>query len=50
LGGNAAERTPCANRVGALEQSIRSYAETRGDHVVETSLGMTFDSLGEAYD
>uniref|UniRef100_A0ACD5ZA16 Uncharacterized protein n=1 Tax=Avena sativa TaxID=4498 RepID=A0ACD5ZA16_AVESA len=53
VGGNAAERTPCANRVGALEQTIRSYAEKRGEegeYVVEPSLSLTFDSLGEAYD
>uniref|UniRef100_A0ACD5Z607 Uncharacterized protein n=1 Tax=Avena sativa TaxID=4498 RepID=A0ACD5Z607_AVESA len=50
VGGNAAERTPCASRVGALEQTIRSYTEKRGEHVVEPSLGLTFDSLGEAYD
>lgn len=49
-GGNVGERTPCANRVGALEQTIRSYAETSGDHVLEPSLGMKFDSFGEAYD
>ncbi|XP_047077061.1 uncharacterized protein LOC124687310 isoform X2 [Lolium rigidum] len=50
VGGNAAERTPCPNWIGALEKTIRSYAETRGDHVVEPTLGLTFDSLGEAYD
>uniref|UniRef100_A0ACD6A8I6 Uncharacterized protein n=1 Tax=Avena sativa TaxID=4498 RepID=A0ACD6A8I6_AVESA len=50
VGGNAVERTLCANRVGALEQTIRSYAEIRGDHVVEPSLGLTVDSLEEAYD
>jgi hypothetical protein len=29
---------------------IRSYPERRGDFVLEPLLGMTFDSLGEAYD
>jgi hypothetical protein len=29
---------------------IRSYPERRADYVLEPSLGMTFDSLGEAYD
>jgi hypothetical protein len=35
VGANAAERTPCASRMGALEKSIRSYPDTRGEHVVE---------------
>ena len=32
-----------------LEKSIRSYPEKRGDHVVESALEMSFDSLVEAY-
>jgi hypothetical protein len=36
--------------MGALEKSIRSYPENIGQHVVEPAIGMTFDSLGEAYD
>jgi hypothetical protein len=50
VGGNATERSPCPNRVGALEKIIRSYPETRGEFVLEPTLGMTFDSLGKAYD
>jgi hypothetical protein len=52
VGDNAAERIPCANRTAVLEISItiRSYPETREEHVVEPSTGMTFDSLGEVYD
>uniref|UniRef100_A0ACD6AJR7 Uncharacterized protein n=1 Tax=Avena sativa TaxID=4498 RepID=A0ACD6AJR7_AVESA len=50
VGGNAAKRTSCLNRVGALEKTIWSYVEKRGDHIVEPLLGLTFDSLGEAYD
>ncbi|XP_047052817.1 uncharacterized protein LOC124658863 [Lolium rigidum] len=50
VGGHATERSPCPNRVGTLEKMIRSYPERRGDYVLEPSLGMTFDSLGEAYD
>ncbi|XP_051184472.1 uncharacterized protein [Lolium perenne] len=50
VGAHATERSPCPNRVGTLEKMIRSYPERRGDHVLEPSLGMTFDSLGEAYD
>jgi hypothetical protein len=36
--------------MGAVEKSIRSYPEKIGQHVVEPAIGMTFDSLGEAYD
>jgi hypothetical protein len=50
VGANAVERTPCASRMGALEKTIRSYPKNRGQHVVEPAMGMTFDSLGEAYD
>jgi hypothetical protein len=35
--------------MGALEKTIRSYPEKREEHVAEPSIGMTFDSLGEAY-
>lgn len=44
------DRTPCPERVGALEQTIRGYAGKLGDHVVEPAIGLTFDSLSEAYD
>lgn len=37
-------------RVGALEQTIRGYADKLGTHVVEPSIGLTSDSLGEAYE
>ncbi|KAM0903379.1 hypothetical protein ACQ4PT_018628 [Festuca glaucescens] len=50
VGANAAEQTPCPNRIGALEKIIRSYPKKRGEFVLEPTLGMTFDSLGEAYD
>lgn len=50
VGGHAAERIPCAARIGALEKSIKTYPEKMGEHVVEPAPGMTFDSLGEAYD
>jgi hypothetical protein len=46
-GANTTERTPCANGIGALEKSIRSYLETRGEYVIDLTLGMTFDSLSE---
>jgi hypothetical protein len=44
------DRTPCASRKSALEKSIREYAEKLGDDVIDPCLGITFDSLGEAYD
>jgi hypothetical protein len=47
---NAAEHTPCANKIGALEKLIRSYPKKRGKHIVEPMLGMTFDSLGKVYE
>lgn len=43
-------RTPYPNRIGALEVTIRGYVDKLGDHVVVTTIGLTFDSLGEAYD
>jgi hypothetical protein len=36
--------------MGALEKRIRSYPENPEQPVVEPAIGMTFDSLGEAYD
>lgn len=50
VGNHPPDRTPCPERVGALEQTIRGYADKLGDHVVEPAIGLTFDSLGEAYD
>jgi hypothetical protein len=43
---NTAEITPCANTIGPLEKSVRSYPETQGEHVVELSLG-AFNMLDE---
>lgn len=50
VGKQLLDKAPCAERVGALEKTIRGYAKTLGDCVVEPSVGLTFDSLGEAYD
>lgn len=35
IGKQPLDRTPCPNRIGALEKTIRGYPEKRGDHVVE---------------
>ena len=36
--------------MGALEKSIRCYAENLADSVIKLDLGTSFDTLGEAYD
>lgn len=36
--------------MGALEKTIRGFAEREGDEVVKLELGIAFDSLTEAYD
>ena len=36
--------------MGALEMSVRSYAEDLTKSVVKPELGTSFDSTGEAYD
>lgn len=50
LGSAPPDRTPCPSRMSALEESIRKYAEESTKSVVRPTLGLTFDSLGEAYD
>ncbi|KAE8818010.1 endonuclease V [Hordeum vulgare] len=50
VGNQTPDRATCPERVGALEQTIRGYADKLGDHVVERAIGLTFDSLCEAYD
>ncbi|XP_044426035.1 uncharacterized protein [Triticum aestivum] len=50
VGQQAPDRAPCPDRVCALEQTIRGYAEKLGPNVIEPEIGLTFDSLGEAYD
>ena len=50
IGAAPAERQPCASRMGALEMSVRSYAEDPTESVVKPELGTSFNSLGEAYD
>ncbi|VAI13082.1 unnamed protein product [Triticum turgidum subsp. durum] len=50
LGSAPPDRTPCPSRMSALEESMRKYAEEPRKNVVQPSLGLTFDSVGEAYD
>jgi hypothetical protein len=49
VGANPIQPTPCPGRMGALEKSIRGFAEREVDEVVKPELGTTFDSLTEAY-
>lgn len=44
------ERAASADRISALELAFRGFAKRKGDAVVVPKLGLTFDSLGEAYD
>ncbi|XP_037420117.1 protein FAR1-RELATED SEQUENCE 5-like [Triticum dicoccoides] len=44
------ERAASADRISALELAFRGFAERKGEAVVVPSMGLTFDSLGEAYD
>uniref|UniRef100_A0A8R7QHP4 FAR1 domain-containing protein n=2 Tax=Triticum urartu TaxID=4572 RepID=A0A8R7QHP4_TRIUA len=44
------DRVPCAGRVTPLEETIRRYADKPTESVVKPQIGMSFDSLGEAYD
>ncbi|VAH94278.1 unnamed protein product [Triticum turgidum subsp. durum] len=50
LGSAPPDRVPCPSRMSALEISIRKYAEQPDKSVVRPELGLSFDSLGEAYD
>lgn len=50
LGSAPPDRTPCPSRISALDQSIRKYAEEPMKSVIRPELGLSFDSLGEAYD
>lgn len=44
------ERAVSADRISALELAFRGFAERKEEAVVVPSMGLTFDSLGEAYD
>jgi hypothetical protein len=44
------ERAASADRISALESSFRGFTERNRDEVLCPVIGMTFDSMGEAYD
>jgi hypothetical protein len=44
------ERAASANRISALESSFRGFAERKSEEVLSPIIGLTFDSMGEAYD
>ncbi|KAM3298792.1 hypothetical protein ACQJBY_040327 [Aegilops geniculata] len=44
------ERKTKPDRVAPLEQALRGFATRKTDAVVAPSVGLVFDSLGEAYD
>jgi hypothetical protein len=44
------ERAASAERISALETALRGFAERKSDEVVCPVIGLTFDSMGEAYD
>ncbi|XP_044443462.1 uncharacterized protein [Triticum aestivum] len=44
------ERKTKHDRVAPLEQALRGFANRKTDAVVAPSIGLVFDSLGEAYD
>lgn len=44
------QRPPCPGRMGALEQTVKRFAEDPSDDVIQPALGMSFDDLNEAYD
>ena len=49
IGAAPLERTICPNRMGALEKSIRGYAENPNETVIKPELGTSFDSIGEVH-
>ncbi|XP_044385859.1 uncharacterized protein [Triticum aestivum] len=50
LGSAPPDWVPCPSRMSALEISIRKYVEQPDKSVVKPEPGLSFDSLGEAYD
>ena len=50
LGSAPPDRLPCPSRMTALELTIRKYAEQPDKSVMRPELGLSFDSLDEAYD
>ncbi|VAI79748.1 unnamed protein product [Triticum turgidum subsp. durum] len=50
VGAAAPGRAPCLDRMTALEKLVRVFAETPGENVIVPKIGVSFDTLGEAYD
>uniref|UniRef100_A0A453AJS9 FAR1 domain-containing protein n=1 Tax=Aegilops tauschii subsp. strangulata TaxID=200361 RepID=A0A453AJS9_AEGTS len=50
VGAAAPGRPPCANRITALEKTVREFADHPRDIVMVPKIGTSFDTLGEAYD
>jgi hypothetical protein len=44
------ERAASAERISALESAFRGFAERKSTEVLSPKIGLSFDSLGEAYD
>jgi hypothetical protein len=44
------ERATSADRISALESSFRGFAERKNEEVLCPKIGLSFDSMGEAYD
>jgi hypothetical protein len=44
------ERAASANRISALESSFCGFAERKSEEVLAPIIGLTFDSMREAYD
>ena len=49
IGAAAPSRPPCPSRISAFEKAVRSFADNPTDNVITPVIGMTFDSVGEAY-
>nr|XP_040251552.1 uncharacterized protein LOC109737869 [Aegilops tauschii subsp. strangulata] len=50
VGAAAPGRPPCADRITALEKTVREFADHPRDIVMVPKIGTSFDTLGEAYD
>uniref|UniRef100_A0A453STH3 FAR1 domain-containing protein n=1 Tax=Aegilops tauschii subsp. strangulata TaxID=200361 RepID=A0A453STH3_AEGTS len=50
VGAAAPGRPPCADRITALEKTVREFADHPRDILMMPKIGTSFDTLGEAYD
>ena len=50
VGAAAPGRPPCADRITALEKTVREFADHPRDIVMVPKIGTSFDTLVEAYD